>query len=75
MKKSGNNRSLESFKVFPYLAWAVIAGFVFLVYHISVELRTVAQDLNTQSEFLEVQVKKSPDQIKQFAPEATPAAS
>ncbi len=75
MKRNSNTRTLESFKVFPYLAWALVAGFCFLVYHISVELRAVAQELNTQSEFLEVQVKKSPEQIKNFTPPTTTTAS
>ena len=75
MKKSGNKRSLESFKVFPYLAWTVIAGFGFLVYHISVELRTVTQDLSTQSEFIETQAKKSPEQIENFNPPSSTTES
>jgi hypothetical protein len=62
------NRSLESFKIFPYLAWALVMAFAVLVYYISVELRAVAQDLSTQSEFIETQVKINPMNIKDFNP-------
>ena len=68
MKKGGNNRSLESFKIFPYLAWTLVVGFCFLVYLISTELKTVTEELSLQSEFLEAQVKKNPTEIKNFAP-------
>ncbi len=72
MKKSSNSRSLESFKIFPYLAWALVIGFCVLVYHISTELQTVTEELSLQSEFLEAQVKKNPTDIKDFTPPQNP---
>ena len=68
MKNKNNNRSLESFKIFPYLAWTLVAGFSIFVYNIAVELRQVADDLALQSEFLSEQSKKIPTDIKDFTP-------
>ncbi len=70
MKTVTKNRQLESLKVFPYIAWALTAAFAFFVYHITVELRQVADDLQTQSEFIVDQIKKNPEQIKDFTPPA-----
>ncbi len=72
MKNKSNNRTLESFKIFPYLAWMLVAGFSVFVYYITVELRQVADDLALQSEFLSEQVKKNPTDIKDFAPPKKP---
>jgi len=70
MKTVTKNRHLESLKVFPYIAWALTAGFAFFVYQITTELRQVADDLQIQSEFIVDQVKKNPEQIKNFEPPA-----
>ena len=68
MKNKNNKRTLESFKIFPYLAWTLVAGFSVFVYNITVELRQVADDLALQSEFLSEQSKKVPTDIKNFTP-------
>jgi hypothetical protein len=67
MKKSfGSDRNLESFKVFPYVAWALIILFTFIVYHITVNLRLAAADLKAQTEFTHIQSQMDPTKIKNF---------
>jgi hypothetical protein len=62
------DRRLESFRLFPYVAWILTALFTFFVYQITVELREVSANLELQSEFIEEQVKKQPENIKDFTP-------
>lgn len=47
---TGSDRALESFKIFPYLAWGLMMGFAFMVYSITQKLEAVAEQLNAHAE-------------------------
>jgi hypothetical protein len=66
MKKFGPDKTLESFKLFPYIAWAITLLFSIFVYNITFELKTVAQDLQKQTQFLQEQVSTPPQDIENF---------
>lgn len=66
MKKTGSDRTLESFKVFPYLAWGIVIIFVVVVYNITLHLRIAASELKRQTEFTEAQAHTDPVKIKSF---------
>ena len=66
MKKTGPDRTLESSKIFPYLAWGLIGGFVFFVYHITLRLQTAAADLAIQTEITETIATGPIEDIKNF---------
>jgi hypothetical protein len=66
MKKIGTDRTLESFKVFPYLAWGLVIIFTAVVYNITLHLRIAASELKTQTEFTQMQAHTDPTQIKNF---------
>ena len=53
-------RSLEAYKIFPYIAWGLIVGFVFFVYNIVVELQDTAAQLERQTTSLQEQVDADP---------------
>lgn len=50
-----SDRSLESFKIFPYIAWALIIGFAFFVYKINLMVEKITTDIESQSEFIRAQ--------------------
>lgn len=56
MKIKSNDRSLESYKIFPYIAWIVTLGFSVFVYNITMELKAVAENLQAQTKFLQEQI-------------------
>lgn len=64
MKTNGNDKVLESYKIFPYIAWILTFGFVMFVYHIAMELRIVAESLQAQTSFLQEQIKQSPEGVQ-----------
>ena len=71
MKKlTGNTRNLESFRAFPYIAWALVIGFAVFVYNITVHLQAAANELQINSEFTVNTVKTPVEQIKTFEPPA-----
>lgn len=53
MKNFGPERKLEAFKIFPYVAWLLIAVFALFVYKISTELTATASELEEASSKLE----------------------
>jgi len=61
MKTNGNDKALEAYKIFPYVAWALTFGFALFVYNITMELKTVAENLQAQTEFLQEQIKTAPE--------------
>lgn len=50
MKTNGNDKALESYKLFPFLAWLLIIGFSLFVYKISMDLTDVSQRLGNQAD-------------------------
>jgi len=61
MKTNGNDKALEAYKIFQYVAWALTFGFALFVYNITMELKTVAENLQAQTEFLQEQIKTAPE--------------
>lgn len=70
MKTNGNDKTLESHKIFPYIAWVVTIGFSIFVYNITQELVDVTRDLQQQTQLLQQQVNTPVDQIKDFEAES-----
>ena len=50
-----SDRSLESFKIFPYIAWTLVIGFAFFVYKINLMVEKITTDIETQSELTQAQ--------------------
>lgn len=66
MKTNGNDKTLESYKIFPIVAWALVIGFSFFVYNIALRLQTVASDLEAQTKWLQEQASMPASEIKDF---------
>jgi len=58
------DRTLESFPIFPYIAWGVTFFFAYFVYQITVELQETTKQLQTQADsiqqMIEVPAKAEP---------------
>ncbi|MCU0678336.1 MAG: hypothetical protein MUF19_01965 [Candidatus Pacebacteria bacterium] len=46
-------RALESYRIFPYIAWTLVIGFALFVYQITVETTRAAADLSERTNHLE----------------------
>ena len=66
MKKSGNDRTLESFKIYPYVTWALIIGFAVFVYNITQKLEAVTEELGAYTDYTEEQSRTEVGAIKNF---------
>ena len=62
MKRDTGKRSLEGLKVFPYVAWVLIAGFALFVYNITIELEAVTSDLQRQTQAIEAKINNNDSQ-------------
>ena len=61
MKQSQGKRSLEAYKIFPYIAWTLTVVFALFVYNIATELQDVASQLEQQTRNLERQISAGDD--------------
>jgi hypothetical protein len=66
MKTNGNDKALEAYKIFPYVAWTLTFVFAFFVYNITMKLNAVAESLQAQTEFLQERINVPPEQIENF---------
>ena len=66
MKTNGNDKALESYKIFPFVAWGLVIGFAFFVYSIATRLQAVAADLEAQTKWLQEQVNAPAGSIENF---------
>jgi hypothetical protein len=66
MKTNGNDKSLESYKAFPFIAWGTSLLFAFFVYNITVELQEVTTDLHEQTTWIETQANTQTEAIVDF---------
>ena len=66
MKKSHHDKSLESNKVFPYVAWGLIFLFIYFVYNIVLELKAVTDDLREQTRELQLKANTPVNEITDF---------
>lgn len=60
MQHGKPKRSLESYKIFPYVAWGLIGGFAFFVYNLVTELEDTAAQLQQQTAELHTKVHADP---------------
>lgn len=56
--KHKSDRSLESFRIFPYIAWGVTIFFAVFVFNIALKLQATADQLAQQATYLESQTKQ-----------------
>ena len=49
MKKTSNKRSLEGYKIFPYIAWLLIIGFAVFAYNLTNEVGEVTHKLQQET--------------------------
>jgi hypothetical protein len=66
MKTNGNDKALESYKIFPILAWVLVIGFALFVYTIATDLKDTAQRLGAQADLLEQKTRSSTGEIIDF---------
>jgi len=71
MKTNGNDKALESYKIFPILAWILVVGFALFVYTIAIDLRDTAERLGAQADLLEQNAKTPAKDIVDFDRKAT----
>jgi len=64
--KHQSDRSLESFVLFPYIAWGVTILFAIFVYNLAVNLQETASRLEIQADALEMRVSTPVEQIEDF---------
>lgn len=66
MKTNGNDKALEAYKIFPYVAWTVTILFAVFVYNITIELKAVTDDLQKQTKSLNAKLDQRPELIEDF---------
>lgn len=66
MLKLKNDKALETYKIFPYIAWITVILFAYFVYGIAVELQTVANDLKIQTKYLQEKIDTPVGEITNF---------
>lgn len=52
------NHTLESYKIFPYVAWTLVIGFAIFTYMLTVRLQENLGDVDTNISELEMRVQK-----------------
>lgn len=66
MKTNGNDKALESYNIFPIVAWILTFSFAIFVYKITQDLKEIATDLQRQSDILQQQTNKPIEEITDF---------
>ena len=66
MKNNKNSKALETYKIFPYVAWGLTIGFSFFVYNITAELKDTVDDLKESTDYLQQQVNTPIREIADF---------
>ena len=66
MKTNGNDKALESYKIFPVLAWTLVIGFAIFVYNIAMDLKDTADRLGAQADLLEQKSRSSAGEMVDF---------
>lgn len=67
MLHTTGERTLEKYKIFPYIAWALFIGFSLFVYSLVMELQATAESLATSSasyESIGERVQSNEERIK-----------
>ena len=60
MRRAPGKRSLEAYKIFPYVAWGLTFGFALFVYNIVTQLQDITVQLQAQTNALQQQVAADP---------------
>jgi hypothetical protein len=66
MKTNGNDKALESYKIFPIIAWITTLGFAFFVYTIAMDLKDTAAQLGAQTDLLQQNARTPAGDIVDF---------
>lgn len=66
MNKNGNKQMLESYKIFPFIAWGLTFGFALFVYNITVELREITSDLEERTTQLQQKIDTPINEVTDF---------
>jgi hypothetical protein len=64
MLRRTTDRKLESFKIFPYIAWGLIILFVFFVYKLSTTLDKKSEELDKETSSLETKINVKNKDLK-----------
>jgi len=62
-----SKRALESYKVFPIIAWTLVIGFSIFVYTLVQELQATTTELAIISDRLEEQANTPPNELTDFS--------
>lgn len=68
MRRMAKSRPLESFRVFPYIAWLLVISFAFFVYSLANELKETQSNYNERTQTLEARATQDPMSITDFTP-------
>jgi hypothetical protein len=52
------NHTLESYRIFPFVAWALVIGFAVFTYMLTTQLQTNLGDVDTSLEDIEMRLEK-----------------
>lgn len=66
MKTNGSEKALESYKIFPYIAWSLVIGFAFFVYTIAMDQQDTADRLRAQADLLDSKINPPAGEIADF---------
>lgn len=65
--KLKNDKALETYRIFPYIAWGVTVIFAIFVYNITRELQVVTSDLQRQTRHLQEQMNTPVHEMEDFS--------
>lgn len=57
---------LESYKIFPFIAWGLTFGFALFVYNITVDLKEITLDLQERTTQLQIKVDTPAGELTDF---------
>lgn len=64
MRPRSTDKTVESLKIFPYVAWGLVILFGFFVYRLTTTLDATASELDEKSSQLETKVQGSLEELK-----------
>ena len=62
------NKPLESYKIFPFIAWTLVIGFALFTYALTVRVQTELDGISSGIERLEMKLNNLDDRTSQKAP-------
>lgn len=66
MTDTNNDKALEAYKIFPYVAWGLVIIFAIFVYNITSDLKQVTRDLQAQANYIQQKIDTPVDKITDF---------